>query len=271
MPNAVGIEFSSGNIYALNNSTKNIDKYNSNFVLQTSYQIASANTGQNYSCFDVKSNTGTFVTIENNVSGGGFTLRTTSTSLARTSQSYSTLSGNITGIKYDASFNGYWMVNNAGTLYQTDINCNISSQVNLPYIAPNFDGYKGLSMVGNYLLVSFNGGETNGVYHIDKTTGNIANAFEAPTNPNIYDVAYDGTNFIFLTKNTNQLIYTNGNTLLADIYTIESNIRNNGYLYMTDDMGVTKKVFVSSYSLDRLEGHLTMYSLQLTVIKIDRG
>jgi hypothetical protein len=162
------------------------------------------------------------------------------------------------------------MVDTSGVLFQTDMNFNINMQVTLPYIDPQYIGYRGMEIVGNYLVVTFNNSDINGAYHIDRTTGIIANAFGVPTNPKVYDVTYDGQNFVFLTSN-NQLIYTNGNTLLADIYTIESNIRNNGYLYMTDDMGVQKKVAVANYTIDRMDGYLTMYDIQLTVTKIDRG
>jgi hypothetical protein len=40
---------------------------------------------------------------------------------------------------------------------------------------------------------------------------------------------------------------------------------------MTDDMGVQKKVAVANYTIDRMDGYLTMYDIQLTVTKIDRG
>lgn len=262
MPNAVGIKLLSGNYYVGNNSTKKIDQYNSNFSLIKSY-----NTGissGNILALDIAPN-GTIYALDDLSSQQLHTITSTS---GNTAKAVSNMPNQIEGIKYDSG--NLWMVDKGGILYQTDMNFNISQRVTLPYVAPQYIGYRGMEIIGNYLVVTFNSSDINGVYHIDKTTGIIANAFEVPTNPTIYDITYDGQNFVFLTSN-NQLIYTNGNTLLADIYTIESNIRNNGYLYMTDDMGVTRKVSVSSYSLDRADGYLTMYNLQLTVNKIDRG
>jgi hypothetical protein len=264
MPNAVGVKLLSGNYYVANNSTKKIDQYNSNFGLIKSYNTG-AGSGNNLLALDIAPN-GTLYALEDLV--GGQYLHTITSTTGNTSKTVTNMSNKIEGIKYD---NGnLWMVDTSGVLFQTDMNFNINMQVTLPYIDPQYIGYRGMEIVGNYLVVTFNNSDINGAYHIDRTTGIIANAFGVPTNPKVYDVTYDGQNFVFLTSN-NQLIYTNGNTLLADIYTIESNIRNNGYLYMTDDMGVQKKVAVANYTIDRMDGYLTMYDIQLTVTKIDRG
>lgn len=262
MPNATGIKLLSGNYYVANNNTKKIDKYNSNFSLTTSY-----NTGissGNILALDIAPN-GTMYALDDLSSQQLHTITSVS---GNTSKSISNIANKVEGIKYDNS--NLWMVDKDGILYQTDMNFNINMEVTLPYIDPEYIGYRGMEIVGDYLVVTFNSSDVNGAYHIDRTTGSIANAFEVPTNPNIYDITYDGKNFVFLTSN-NQLVYTNGNTLLADIYTIENNIRNNGYLYMTDDMGVQKMVTVTNYTIDRVDGYLTMYNIQLIVTKIDRG
>lgn len=262
MSNATGIKFLSGNYYVANNNTKKIDEYNSNFSLTTSY-----NTGissGNILALDIAPN-GTMYALDDLSSQQLHTITSVS---GNTSKSISNITNKVEGIKYDNS--NLWMVDKDGILYQTDMNFNINMEVTLPYIDPEYIGYRGMEIVGDYLVVTFNSSDVNGAYHIDRTTGSIANAFEVPTNPNIYDITYDGKNFVFLTSN-NQLVYTNGNTLLADIYTIENNIRNNGYLYMTDDMGVQKMVTVTNYTIDRVDGYLTMYNIQLIVTKIDRG
>lgn len=263
MPNAVGTKFLSGNYYVANNSTKKIDQYNSNFSLIKSYNtgISSSN---NIVALDIAPN-GTIYALDD-VSGGQ-SLHTITSVSGNTSSALKNISYIAKGIKYDN--NNLWIVDAKGNLYQTDMNFNINNQLTLPYIDPQYLGYRGMEIVGNYLVATFNS-DFNGAYHIDRTSGIIANAFEVPTNPTVYDITYDGQNFIFLTSN-NQLVYTNGNTALADIYTIENNIRNYGYLYMTDDMGVKKMITVSNYSIDRVDGYLTMYNIQLSVTKIDRG
>lgn len=265
VPNGSGIEIMSGNYYILNNNTKNIDKYNSNLALLSSTALSSTNTGQNYTSFDVDPS-GNFYAVEDLI--GGQYLHTV-TSSSKTFKTISNVSGVVKGIKYDSG--NLWLITDKYILYQTDTNFNIINQVTLPYIDPAYLGYKGMTIIGNYLVLVFNSSDITGVYHIDKSTGIIANAFSLPNYTQILDVAYDGQNFVFITNLSSQLVYTNGNTLLADVYTIESNIRNNGYLYMIDDMGVNRKVTVSNYSIDRQDGYLTMYNIQLTVSKIDRG
>jgi hypothetical protein len=264
VPNGCGIKILSGNYYVLNNTTKGVDQYNSNFSFIKSTNVMSGNVN-NLIAFDVEPN-GTIIALDDTVTQN---LRTI-TSSGNTSSPIATITGSqITGVQYDSG--NLWFVTKNNTLYQTDMSFNILKSVNLPNISPNNLGYKGMTIANNYLVVSFNSSDITGVYHIDRTTGNIVNAFSLPNYTPIVDIEYDGTNFIFMTQTGSQLIFTNGNTLYADMYTIEQNIKNNGFLYMVDDMGVKRKITVSNYSIDRVAGYLTMYNIQITASKIDRG
>lgn len=266
VPNGSGVKLLSGNYYILNNTTKKIDQYNSNFSLIKSTTVPLSG-GTNVMTFDIASN-GTIYAIDD--SAGGQHLYAIPTSGSATISTIKNIgSSSAVGIKYDSG--NLWLVSDQRTLYQTDITFNVMKQLSLPYIDPQYLKYKGLEIVGNYLVLSFNSADMTGAYHIDKSTGIIANAFSLPSYTPVVDVTYDGKNFIFMTQTGSQLIYTNGNTLLSDIYTLESNIRNNGYIYMIDDMDIEKKVTVSNYSIDRVDGHLQMYNVDLTVSKIDRG
>lgn len=263
IPNGIGIEILSGNYYVLNNSNKRIDKYNTNFSLLGSTSV-SVSGNANLLSFDIK-NDGSFVVVDDATNQTLYRI----SSSGNTNSSITGLDGTVQGIK---AYNGYyWMVTSNDTFYQTDESLNIINHVSLPYIASDKFGYRGMTVSNGYIVVSFNASDIVGAYHIDKDTGNIVNAFSLPSYIEVYDVAYDGQNFIFSTRNNNQLVYTNGNTVLADVYTLENNIRNNGYLYMIDDMDVTRKVSVSNYSIERKEGFAQMYDVSITVNKIDRG
>lgn len=264
VPHGAGIKMLSGNYYILNNSTEGVDQYNPNFSLIKSVSVGSQ-AGSQLTSFDIGPD-GTIYAVDNAITQD---LHIVTPAIVNTSRAIVGLSGNITGIKYDNGY--YWFVTDQQILYKTDTNINIINQLNLPYIQPQYLKYRGMTIVGNYLVLSFNSSDMTGAYHIDRTTGIIANAFSLPSYIPVVDVEYDGKNFIFMTNTGSQLIFTNGNTLLADIYTIESNIRNNGYLYMIDDMNVTRKISVGSYTIDRVDGHLQMYNISLQVSKIDRG
>lgn len=263
MPNGIGIEVISGNYYSLNNTNKRIDKYDSNFSLLGS-TIVGANTGVNLIAFDVKSD-GSFLVVDDATSQTLYTVTSGNTGKA----TITGLDGSVQGLK---NYNGYyWMITSNNTLYQTDTSFNIINSVSLPYISPDKTGYRGMTISNGYLVVSMNNSDMTGAYHIDMSNGNIVNAFSLPNYIEIYDVAYDGNSFIFITKNNNQLLYTNGNTVMVDIYNIENNITNNGFLYMVDDMGVKRKITVGSYSIERQDGFMQKYNINLNVTKIDRG
>jgi hypothetical protein len=40
---------------------------------------------------------------------------------------------------------------------------------------------------------------------------------------------------------------------------------------MVDDMGVTRRVTVSDYRIERMEGSLQKYSVDISVTKVNRG
>lgn len=257
--NGSGVEIVSGNYYILNNNTHNIDEYNSNLSF-----IKSISLGVTYktNAFDVAPNGVIYGTDGSNlytVSGGTTTFKNMGSSF----------SGQAQGMKYNN--NNLWFATSSNMLYQTDMNLNVINSVSLPTIASNFLGYQGMTMIGDYLIVSFNSSDMTGAYHIDINTGNIVNAFSLPTYNPILDVAYDGKNFIFITQSGSQLITTNGNTVLVDLYTIEQNIKQNGYIYMIDDMNVKKQVTVNNYQIDRVDGYLTMYNITIQATKVDRG
>lgn len=265
VPNGSGVKLLSGNYYILNNITKKVDQYNSNFGLIKSITIPLSG-GSNLLSFDIASN-GSIYAVDDAV--GGQHLYTVPTSGSTTISTIRNVGGKTVGVKYDSG--NLWLTTDSRMLYETNMSFSILNQLSLPYIEPQYLQYKGMEIVGNYIVQTFNSSDMTGAYHIDKYTGIIANAFSLPSYTPVLDVTYDGKNFIFMTQTGSQLLYTNGNTLLADIYTLESNIRNNGGLYMTDDMGVTRDIAVSSYNIDRVDGYLQMYNIDLQVNKIDRG
>jgi len=262
IPNGSGVKVVNSNYYILNNVTKNVDVYNSNFGLVKSVNILSGNA--NLLAFDVEPN-GTILAVDNSGTQFFYTIPPSGSATKTTLPGFN---GVVQGIKFDNS--NMWLVTNNNILYKTDLSFNILGSISLPNTS-NYLGYRGMTIAGNFLVLSFNNSDTVGALHIDRATGSIINEFGLPSYTPVLDVAYDGTNYIFLTQIGSQLLYTNGNTLHADIYVIENNIKNNGFLYMIDDMGIKRKVTVSSYQIDRVEGYLTMYNIQLQVDKIDRG
>lgn len=261
---ASGVEMLSGNYYVLNSTTKNVDVYNTNYSLLKSIALVSPSNGENFTSFDVQSNE-TIYAVEDAVSSQ---ILHTVTSTTKTLKTIIGLNGNVQGIKYD---NGnLWLVTSTSMLYKTDTSFRVLASMNLPYISSNNLGYKGMTMVNGYLVISFNSSDMTGAYHIDTSTGNIVNAFSLPTYTQITDVVFNGNSFVF-TTNTNQFVYTNGNTLLVDIYTLEKQIKSNGFLSLIDDMGVNRRVTVSQYSIERQSTALQMYNVSITAVKVDRG
>lgn len=260
MPNGSGIKMLSGNYYVLNNSTKKIDVYNTGYSSLKHISVS----GNNLTSFDVAPVETCYV-VENLSSSQ---ILHTVTSSTQSTKTISGLSGNVTGIKFYN--NNLWMVTDKDILYNTDMNFKILNSVNLPSISPNYLGYRGLGIGGSYLLVTMNTSDMSGVYHIDMSTGSIVNAFSIPTMMNLLDVVYDGTNFIFI-NDQNQLVFTNGNTVLADIYTIDNQIKTSGTLTMVDDMGVNRTITVSQFNPQRVDGYMQMYKVDITGTKVDRG
>jgi hypothetical protein len=110
-----------------------------------------------------------------------------------------------------------------------------------------------------------------GAMFVDMSNGYICNTFSLPDYTEVSDIAYDGKNYVFSTYAGNKLLYTNGNTLHLDLYNLENQIRNYGFLSMVDDMGVSRRLTVSEYRIERQEGSLEKYSVDISAIKVNRG
>jgi hypothetical protein len=266
MPNLSGIKFVSGKYYVLNNTTKKVDVYNSNLSLSKSITITATPNGENFVAFDVELDETLWVVQSSTddivwkVAGGTGTV---------TKATFNPGRGlDITGIKYN---NGSMWIVSGTTIYNTNTSLSILKTLTLPYISPANLAYRGMEIVNGYLVVSFVGNTESGVYHIDMNSGFICNSFALPDYSQIVDVTYDGNSFIFATFNTNQLIYTNGNTLMLDLYSLEKEIKTKGFIDMIDDMGIKRRIAISDYNIERLEGSLAKYSVDIQATKVNRG
>jgi hypothetical protein len=263
MPNLGGMKYVNGKFYVLNNTTKKVDVYTSNMTLSKSIAIVATPNGENFTSFDVQTDE-TIWAVQTSVMdvlwkvSGGTTTKTNFN-----------LGAKVTGVKY---YNGYvWVVTDNRVLYQLTTSLSIVNSVSLPYIAPNDLGYNGMDAVNGYLVISYTNDDISGACHIDTTNGNLCNIFSLPNLTQIIDVTYDGANFIFSTYSGNQLIYTNGNTVMLDIYNLEKEIKTKGYIDMIDDMGVKRRLAVTRYSIDRQEGSIAKYNVEISATKVDRG
>lgn len=268
VPNLGGVELLSGNYYILNNTTKKIDVYNSNLSsLTKSVSLVTTPNGEDFKAFDVQSD-GTIWAVE--AKGSTDILHKITPTGTMTTSNFTSLTGRVVGIKYDSG--NFWVVTSGGnTLYQLDSLLQVQLYLTLPYMNPSKLGYEGITLVNGYIVVAFNNTEETGAYFIDSTNGNICNAFTLPDYIEVTDVAYNGTSYIFSTRNGNQLYYTNGNTLLLDIHNLEKEIKTKGFISMVDDMGVSRRVMVKDYNVDRLEGFLQRYDITINAYKVDRG
>lgn len=261
MPNLSGIKYVNGKFYVLNNTTKKVDVYNSNLTFSKSLTIATTPNGENFVAFDVQSDE-TIWAVEVGATND-IVWKVISGVATKT-----TFSGHIVGIKYDGTY--LWVVSGT-TLYKFNTSFVQQNSLTLPYISPVNVSYRGIDIVKGYLVISFSGDTDSGAYHIDMSNGFICNSFTLPDYTEIIDVTHDGNNFIFATFNTNQLIYTNGNTLMLDVYLLEGEIKTKGFIDMIDDMGVKRRIAVSNYDIERQEGSLAKYSVNIKAIKVNRG
>jgi hypothetical protein len=268
MPNLGGIKYVNGKYYVLNNTTKKVDVYTANYTLSKSISLLSTTpNGENFIAFDVQSDETVWAVQR---STPDIVYKVVGATITKTN--FNSSYGSIKGIKYDSSALDLWIITDKNVL--SLFTYPAWSQVkylNLPIIAPNLLGYNGMDIINGYLVVSFVSDDISGAYHIDLTSGSICNVFSLPDLMQINDITYDGTNFVFSTQTGNQLVYTNGNTLSLDVYNLENEIRTKGYLDMIDDMGVKRRMTVNHYNIERQEGSLTKYSVDIQAVKVDRG
>jgi hypothetical protein len=269
VPNLGGIEYKNGMYYVLNNTSKTIDVYTTNFSFVKSLAIIVNPIGtENFTSFDITSTENIYAIKSDLVTDY---LYKVAGATVTPIQVPSSVSGRVKGVEYDEISGNLWLITDTNTLYKTNINFTVFTTVTMPPINPA-KGYRGMTMVGlNMLVISFNSDNMNGVYFVDTSNGYICNYFSLPDYADISDVTFNGTDYIFSTSVGNKLLYTNGNTLLLDIYNLENEIRSNGFLSMVDDMGVTRRVTVSDYRIERMEGSLQKYSIDISVTKVNRG
>jgi hypothetical protein len=231
--------------------------------------LSTAPAGENFVAFDVLSDE-TIYAVKRGTPDAIYKI--TAGTGAPTITNFNSTYGSIHGIAYDSTALELWIVTdkNVVSLFTYPTWTQVK-YLNLPNISPNLSGYQGMDIINGYLVISFVSDDISGAYHVDLTSGSICNVFSLPDYTQINDITFDGTNFIFSTQTGNQLVYTNGNTLNLDIYNIENEIRTKGYLDMIDDMGVKRRMAVSHYTIDRQEGSLTKYSVDIQATKVDRG
>jgi hypothetical protein len=268
-PKSQGLKFVNGNYYLLDNTTKKVNKYNKNMSLLSTTNIIDTPNGENLIALDVESD-GTIWAVQESVSPSKIhkVVNTTKTIYSMPVQ----VQGTVEGICVDSSF--IYIVTDLRKLYKiSKSNMTSVSSVSLPFISYNNLGYQGMSIIKGYLVMSFNDGEQSGAYHMDINDGRVVSRFSIPntTYTELIDVTHDGTNFVFLCNGGTNVKYSNGNTLLVDIYELENQIQNYGYLNLVDDMGVSRRVTVTNYGFEREDNSLTKYQVNLSIKKVGRG
>lgn len=258
----VGIEYLNNSMYVLDNGSDFVRAYSKNLSTITKSIKINNGTDINFVAFTVSSDE-TIWAVEK--AGTGSKVHKIQSGVITPI----TLGIEVSGIKY---LNGFiWVVTPASVLYRLDANLNILQYINLPAIPYMYSGYKGMTAIGNILVVSYTDGEGLGAYFVDSTNGNLCNHFQLPESKVVNDITFDGTDYVFLVQSEQSLLYTNGNTLLLDLYNLEKQIKTTGFLIMTDDIGITRKVSVNDYSINRLEGNIHKYQVEISASMIDRG
>jgi hypothetical protein len=176
--------------------------------------------------------------------------------------------GTVRGIK--VVDDGIWVINSSSELYKVDMSGNNLKYTELPFISYSEVGYKGMTIEGDYIIVSYTNDGHSGAYHVNMDNGNTVNHFGLKIDAEVQDIAIDGDKYL-MTFNDGIMRSTKGNTLMLDMYNLERNIRNYGFVDLVDDMGVRVRVYVSDYSIDREEGNLHKYSVSINATKVDRG
>lgn len=261
-----GIEFLNNKFYILDAKNMKVNVFNKNMsTIEKSIQIITTPNEENIIDFDVQSDE-TVWAVER-LSSQDYIHKIVGTT--RTKTAVPSLMGDIVGIKRMGD--NLWVATNMARLYALNpSNLSIVQYVDLPNISFASYGYRGMTAMNGYIIVSYSDSEVSGVIYIDSSNGNLCNNFYLPKRVEIKDITFDGNSFIFLVSD-GSLIYSTGNTVMLDLYNLEKEIKSYGFINMIDDMGVKKRVFVSDYSIDRQEGNLYKYLVSITATKVGRG
>lgn len=275
MSNAIGIEFFNGDFYALNKVSNTIDVYSSNLsTLNKSITLPAMKCTQ-YVSFDLDYQ-GNFYILSYD---GAYSYITCLSSGGNLSYDLQWKNAQGTSIEYVNSY--LYIVTTDNEVRKVNPS---SSLVELEYaVLPSTSGgYRGSTSTGQFLIVSYCNNGNLGTYHIDTNTGSIVNNFEVSLNLtsssqiNLYsnqqwDLAFDGINYVFLYPFNSTLFYSSGNTVMLDLYNLEQEILNNGYIKMIDDMGNIIYVAITDYSIDRKDNALQKYQVTMNIQVVDRG
>lgn len=257
--NADFIEYVNGSFYTFDKTSKKVSKFSSSLSLQSQVTLATSNERG----FDFD---GTYYWI----------IEENAPNQLKKFSSAGVLSQTITisGVtpKGLSIFGGYaWILGSNSKLYKYELSLGAQiAYADLPTIPSSETAYVGMTEQNGYLVIAYNYDDFIGAYHLDTTNGTVVNQFSIPVSRDSLDVAYDGKNYVFL-GDDDIVRYTNGNTILLDIYNLEKEIKTKGYLDMVDDMGVVRRVFIEDYEIQRLEGNIHKYNVSISATKVNRG
>jgi hypothetical protein len=262
------IDYYNGKLYAVNKTNDRIDVYNSNMVSQSTVSL-SAVTNKNYGSISayvdgiyiLSSTAGVSDTIYKINSTTGAIISTTTIPIAD--------SMHITNIK--ATNNKYLLGLFAlrGTRIEKLVFGTLvkDSEMNTPFA---IGGTKGITVDGNYIVFGANDGTYGTIYHLDWVGNGVISSMSSDSFQSIDGVTFDGQKFLIFNKANKKIQNVAGNTVPVDIYNLENEIRSSGYATMVDDMGITRKVSVTSIDKERVLGYENMYNISLSVEKVDR-
>ncbi len=248
--------------YAINKANNRIDIYNGNMISESVISLA-AITNKNFKSLDVVSD-GIWILCNNTGVSDFITKINFSGAITVATKTLPIIGGqHITDIE---QLSGYLFAIRASEIEQLSM----PALVKLSVITTPNNVINGLSSDGTYLLLGANDlSFGNIIYHIDITNGRIINAIASDELKNIVGLAYDGKDYYGFGLNKLQKIQ--GNTTMVDIYNLEIQIESYGFANLVDDIGIAKRVMISSMSKDRILGYENMYKVSLSIEKIDRG
>lgn len=266
--NASAIEFKNNKFYELDSKNAIVNVYNHNFVLQKSISV-SYGYANKYTSFDVDTSENIYLsTWDGSMS---HILVVDSSGNLISDGTYSV--GEIVAIQYYSS--QLYVITSNSILHKLNpIHSGMYTDAlsaNIPKMPIDQLGYQGATIIDHYIVVSYNSNGVSGAYHIDLNNGTTVNHFELPVSNVVNDICYDGTNFVFLDKSNNQLLYSNGNTVDVDVYELRLQLDSQGMLLMTDDMGFDVYVFANDYSINRDDTNIVKYQVTIDVEKVNRG
>lgn len=261
--NGVSIDCYNQKTYVLNKVNDRIDIYNQNYVFQSSLPLSVITTNKAYLWISVNS-TGIYIASQRTSPAGLFVH-----SLNLTGSFLSTLtlasSSTLTGF---TNFGGYhWILSNNGNIYKIRPSDGASI---ITYALPYGLYYEGISNDTDFLIVG-NKDTFIKVYHVDSTSGRIVNQFSDDTITTFNDIAYNGTQYLAINNTSFSLQIILANTVEAEIYKFKTEMSSKKFVDMIDHLGIIRRVYISSLSIDRSSTSQYMYQVTMSITKVDRG